>query len=342
MSDKREAYEDEAHPSTVGFWQDFETPEGRHLYGDHPVLSQHGHDLSKAGFEYTGGKLGERGLNFSQQNIGMPGLARIAQQIFMKESQHKEELIEHAKDIVARTWGIPKSKLKAELTNQIEMSEVEDEDEDEDEPDFGGPTEEPEPTEGHEKEIHKRVTMNLLSQGAAMHNMMTIHHAIVDALNEVDPELIELYDKLSGIAQAQQWIIDIHNVLGMAGIAATGMANVERQQDQMVVKAKAIMFPILVQELIKGVMELLSLHHLGELDDHVYKHVTKQADKLTDEPLQLQVGPALWRKFLAVRPKDISLAEIVTKLAKMSPDRLHYVIGSIITHPKDAKELLES
>ena len=106
MRNINEAYEDESHPSTVGFWQDFETPEGRHQYGDHPVLGQHGHDLSKAGFEHAGEHLARRDLVFDKDHptkgIGMGSLTSIVQKIFMKEARHKDKLIEHAKDIVSR------------------------------------------------------------------------------------------------------------------------------------------------------------------------------------------------------------------------------------------------
>ena len=108
------------------------------------------------------------------------------------------------------------------------------------------------------------------------------------------------------------------------------------------VDAKAMTFPVLVQELIKGGMELLTLPALASLSDQEYKEVTEVTDKIELEPFLIQVGPELWRKFLAVRPKAANLPKLISDLSKMQPDALQHVIKALIEDPAWAAELLEN
>lgn len=45
------------------------------------------------------------------------------------------------------------------------------------------------------QQINKRLTLNLLIQGAAAHTYITAHHLVADELEKIRPGLVELYDK---------------------------------------------------------------------------------------------------------------------------------------------------
>jgi hypothetical protein len=57
-----------------------------------------------------------------------------------------------------------------------------------------------------------------------------------------------------------------------------------------------MVFPVLIHELVKGVMELLSGHGLPK-DKKVGKYVIDKADFLAAEPWDMRLGPAIWDRF---------------------------------------------
>jgi len=46
-------------------------------------------------------------------------------------------------------------------------------------------------------EINKRLTMNMLIQGAAIHSSLTLHYLVRDEIDATDPRLISIYDRLA-------------------------------------------------------------------------------------------------------------------------------------------------
>jgi hypothetical protein len=54
-------------------------------------------------------------------------------------------------------------------------------------------------------EIHKRLTLNWLIQGASQHAGMTFHHLVRDELNALKPGLLRLYDQFALIDLLQYW-----------------------------------------------------------------------------------------------------------------------------------------
>jgi hypothetical protein len=113
------------------------------------------------------------------------------------------------------------------------------------------------------------------------------------------------------------------------------------EPEQPVVVARAVCFPVLCQELSKGVMEILTMHGLSAYDEDTARGVIHYADRLEDEPWLIQVGPELWRKFLKVVPKRTKLADIVSMLSTLQPSEVNKVITAVIENPDEATEILQ-
>ncbi len=60
-----------------------------------------------------------------------------------------------------------------------------------------------------EAEINKRLTLNLLIQGAATHSHLTLHHLVKDELDAIDSDLVELYDKVAVSGFLANWYGDL-------------------------------------------------------------------------------------------------------------------------------------
>jgi hypothetical protein len=109
--------------------------------------------------------------------------------------------------------------------------------------------------------------------------------------------------------------------LGRAVIqGAAGFGGVEERDGTLYVVAKAWNFPLLVHELIKGTLELVSLHALGHLSEDCYRQVCEAADHIEYEAWMLQSGPALWKRFLQVCPPDSNAATALMCVARWSCD----------------------
>ncbi len=63
-------------------------------------------------------------------------------------------------------------------------------------------------------EIHKRLTLNWLIQGAATHAAMTAHHLVRKELDAMQPNLLRLYDQFAIINLLQYWRCEAVLLLG--------------------------------------------------------------------------------------------------------------------------------
>lgn len=58
-------------------------------------------------------------------------------------------------------------------------------------------------------QINKRLTLNLLIQGAAAHTFITAHHLVAEELEEIRPGLVRMYDTMVPALHLNYWIGDI-------------------------------------------------------------------------------------------------------------------------------------
>jgi hypothetical protein len=65
------------------------------------------------------------------------------------------------------------------------------------------------------QQTNKRLTLNLLIQGAASHTFLTAHHLVKDELEAIRPGLTRLYDRLAVSAHLAYWIGDIPLIYGL-------------------------------------------------------------------------------------------------------------------------------
>jgi len=306
-----EAYEDEAHPDVKNFWSGLR--KSQHILAKHPVYAMHGERLSKGGY--------------TDVDVDVRPLMQLVQKIMRIEHAHKDELESLAKEVVVSIWGIDENMLDAKLTTNVKEDEETDDDPN-DKIELG------EIDDELRKQINKRITMNTLTHGSSIHQMKSAHHLIDKRLKEIDPELINYYTHISKGAHKFYWLIPNGTIGGQSG-------NVSIKWDKKpIVKARAWIFPVLVQELSKGVMELLTMHGYSSLDSDTQYKVREHADKLEDEQWLIQVGSELWRQFLKVVPKGINLAELIAEFSTKDPDYVHDVIDAAIDDPSKASKLL--
>ena len=347
--EKSAAYAEEVEPGIKKFWQ--EMPEGS-VMSKHPLISKHGKELNEKAFDYISKKAPE--YNPEEGVVGyMPKVVEALQKIIELEKGHKEQLEEMAKDIGVKIFGIDKSILDAKLespsSGQQEPEEIE----------------VAEMTPELEQQVNKRVTINALTHGSAAHIYLTAHHMIDEAIKEISPELLDLYNKFAGGTLKAYWLVNYYDQLAeqekadqagadaqMVEDAGVGEAHIEQDEEgNKKVVAEGIIFPALVHEVVKGIMELLSHQGLVGLKPEEQKAVYQQADTLKDEQWLLQIGSELWRRFNGIAQeflKDIpeeetenfSLSHIVAMVNQQPPDIVNDFMEKVVNSPEEALQAL--
>jgi hypothetical protein len=160
--------------------------------------------------------------------------------------------------------------------------------------------------------VAKRRFMNAIIQGAAKkgHYMFEL---IRDSLEEMEPGITDKYGALMAMNDYLYWLLppDMMEQMAAAGQNMGGSEEIEMETDEegnetgnFVVKAKAVMFPILVHELIKGYYDILGAGSIPE--DPVQGQMVKaKADIITNEIFDIIIGAYLWEKLLESYPEKV-------------------------------------
>jgi hypothetical protein len=276
-------------------------------------------------------------------------------QMMQLERPHHRELEQIAIDAVAKMYNISeedKNLLYAKLQKPIPL-QAEDEEEQPETEEIAD-HESPEELKNH---INKRYMMNMLSQGASIHNQWDGHlqEEILDRIAALDPKLAAIYSSFGRTSSHHYWIHNLSYLLQQTVEGATGLTQVttrdrvpededqeekeeefdfgtpdtddesaledvdgEDKSKDWVVYAQAAVFPVLIQELVKGVIMLVSEHQFEGEESQAIKHkVMGITDTLRDEVPQIHLGPVMWKVLLLCIP-DTHRTEILAVLMKLA------------------------
>jgi len=234
----------------------------------------------------------------------MMTVGQAMQRLVMIQSQNKEELEALAVELVKNELGIPYGAMQfdAELVTQPMgsaqgmQSEPEMPSEEEVEELMGD-------MENFNLERAKRRFINSLIQGAAFKGGH-MYNLVRDEINAINPQLMNLYAVTQALMEHAYWIFpDMEGMAGSGG-GQMGQSEVDEQTDPPTVKAKAVTFPLLVHELVKGVYEIFGTHGLPD-DPRQQEMILSAEDTLPAEIWDSRLGPVFWEKFLATYPLEL-------------------------------------
>jgi len=206
------------------------------------------------------------------------------------EDSSKEELQQIAIDMVRKEYDMGEDDVEiiAELTRHIDVE---------------GIRKNPSPVrvenmefDNHDSvtsangEVYKRRFINAMTQGAAKKGHHMFHLAEKELLG-INPTLPNKYAKMMAAADYGYLTMD-DNMPREAG----GVVKIEFVDGKPVIHAQAVVFPVLIHELVKGVMEILSMHGLPE-DQKLTEYVLGKADYINAEPWDMRMGAPIWEKF---------------------------------------------
>tara|TARA_R110002012_G_scaffold257529_5_gene437780 strand:+ start:679 stop:1992 length:1314 start_codon:yes stop_codon:yes gene_type:complete len=240
-----------------------------------------------------------------------PMLMQAARRIMEIESQNKNTLENLAVELVVNEMGIPEGDLQFDARLEkpnISGMQTKPQKKKKKELEFPNFEMEDEAAKRLQKldlEKQKRRFINSLIQGSAK-KAHYMYHLVNEKLNEINPDLVGLYSIVMSVNDLMYWIMpDMEGMIGGGGAesAMAGKEELDLETDPPTIKATGLMFPILVHELYKGVMEYISAHGLPS-DPEMADEVIGMEDTLPAEVWDLRLGPVIWEKFLEVYPDN--------------------------------------
>jgi len=195
----------------------------------------------------------------------------------------------------------------------------------------------------------KRRFINSLIQGASKkgHYMFNL---VSEELNNINPELLNLYGVLMSINDLLYWIMPDELTMSAAGSGegVQGSEEVDESTDPPTIKAKGLFFPILVHELIKGVYEVLGTHGLPD-DPRAAEMVVGSEDTLPYEVWDLRLGPVIWEKFVEAYPDKLfedDMREIqnylFSRFSSLTTDEFFEVARMILSGSEEGKKIVSN
>jgi len=301
------------------------SPEG--LYAQNPAMKKKEGDVQRLvsnRFQKVAEKLSEvTGIEnlSSQQTQGMiyQEMMRKLPNIMRIEASHRDELEQLAIEAALEESEVPVDWYEIEAylnrepidTSNFRMKPEDDEEEEEEKedeleiPSFD--VEDLTKDEIFELEKHKRNIINAIIQGAAKKGHYIFQKPDIKArLDEIDPSLYRDYLGIMAINDflyfSMEQMIEMMSQTGqgIAGKVELGDNDNEdgdegeegEETPDTVIKAFGLIFPILCHEIIKGLEEAKGRHGLPK-DPEMAQRVMGQTDTLSNEPMQLRIGPEI-------------------------------------------------
>ncbi len=242
-------------------------------------------------------------------------MGRAAYDVTIIESPHLRELEKLAVELVCREMSIPKGLIDFDVKivnyheidstnfNKSKVDKLDSECEKFDQEIF-------------KLERNKRRIINSLIQGAAKKG----HYMYMLAEKELEDivktkNLVSAYNIMMSVNDTYYWQIDdttMDNMVHSSNPVGTSEVDFpddyENNEVSPKVIARAINFPVLVHEIVKGVIELFSYHGQNE-DEKMAIQVIRLEDTLSKEIWDLRFGPAIWDLYREQIPSEILVDE---------------------------------
>ena len=190
------------------------------------------------------------------------------------------------------------------------------------------------------KAIEKRRFINSLIQGASYlyANVMGLYIEDIDKINR---ELIPLYRKIIIINDyllftKEEEMTDDKPMQG--SYVETHLGN---EDERTTITAQGIIFPLLLQETIKGMFELFSAHGLPK-DINKAKYVIKKSDFVLAEPWDLRLGVGLWKKIFGRIQDTNMIPYMFTNLIKQPTEEFADSIREILSSTAKGEEIINN
>ena len=310
------------------------------LYAQNPAMKKGAEDVQRLvsqRFQKVADKLrqvtGIGNLNSKQvQGMIYQEMMSKLPRIMSIEARHKDELIQLAIDASLEEGEVPENTYEIEgfLGESIDASnfryqpDEEDDDEEEDDEDekINIPSFDVEDLTDEEElelEKHKRNIINAIIQGAAKKGHYLFQKPDVKArLDAIDPSLYPSYLGIMAINDFMYFTMEqMIEMMSQTGQGVAGKMSLEDADDEggeggdddddtpdTKIVAEGMIFPILCHEIIKG-LEAVKGRYGQSQNPSIRQKVKGAVDLLSNEPMQLRIGPEIVEKIRLALPDEM-------------------------------------
>ncbi len=216
----------------------------------------------------------------------------VLDQIIAAEEGYRDELEAIAIQMVTDAYPIidyANIKIIASIGNDMDI-EMNPNNEDPSQPDFG--------EDDPEKMKAKRRLINGITQGASVRGAFAFM-LFKEYIDQINPELVSKYSEILKLVFGTY---DDDNAIAMMLAAIAQGAKMQGgesemeyddENDQFIIKAQAMCFPMLVHEIIKGLYEIVGTEGFGS-DKEKNQSIINAVDKVSNEPEDLRYGKFIY------------------------------------------------
>jgi len=215
------------------------------------------------------------------------------------------------------------------------------------------------PTEAQEQELQiaeiaqelnaekdKRRMLNLMIQGIAADKSYAFH-MMDQLLNRINPQLVKQYGLLMAFGDFMHWAMSeddqaAQHRAGGEGGDPWGLTWLEFHDDGTVtIHAVARLLPLLIHELVKGIMEWLS--HNSEDPDDLRKQVQGQVDTTDNEGWDIPMGSAVWRQIERMIGNDNRryMPFVQRHISRLPPEQFHEFVRGLLSGDQAAQRQVQ-
>ncbi len=273
-------------------------------------------------------------------------MAMIDKVMFNKEMRHIEELKQIAVDTVRSLLNIPEHVvILPDISRNLDVNP-------QDQDDNPSPvlSLEPEQQRRMYQEIQKRIILNGLVHGAAMHIWKSAHYIIKDQIDNLDPMLMPLYDQYTTSIGWLIWQMSPDNAqtaIDEGNAMTQGFNRLEFEEEgepECNVHCHAINFPVLIHEVTKGAMDYLICHGIPQdYTEEELRYYYAIADSYENEFWHYLLSPTIWTKLVEaadVESQDLPL--VIARLTQLSPQELTDALKACVDDKKSGQVKLKS
>jgi hypothetical protein len=212
----------------------------------------------------------------------------------------------------------PKDDLKVEFDNHVELTNA-------------------------NAEVYKRRFVNALIQGSAK-KVNHMFHMVDEELQDMEPLLPSGYSKLMSGADYAYLLENDGKSRMIGGSVQVEFPKKEGERPRII--AEAVLLPVLIHEIVKGVMEILASHGIPQKPE-IAEYVMNKADYMNAETWDMRLGPPIWEKFIeSIPPEDFPLKHyIFVELVGLPVEEFNSVMREIMMGSRTGKakvlELIE-
>lgn len=187
-------------------------------------------------------------------------------------------------------------------------------------------------------EILKQRLINSLIQGSCV-RLSSNYEKILNKIYVLDQRLPELYYNITAINEYLSFVKEIipndDNIAGNVSVDLSG--------EEPVISAQAIIFPALVFESIKGIMELLSSNSLPD-DKKDTEYIINQSDFLLAENWDKRFGVGMWDILSdTTKPENANiLPEVYLELISIQPSTFFKVMREVFAGTNKGKQIINN